>query len=549
MRPVVKGRTIVSIVAATALLGALALAVWIARFVHDQAIPFDTDEADHALPALDLLTALHHRDFGGFGRTIAAQAFYPPVHSLLCALSLLLLGPTHFAARFPSVLFFLATAVVVALATYRHVRARDGGIAWLPLGAAAITFVLAITSPAATGSAVLCMLESLGTLWCALLLSFAVSEERGAVPTRLTGLVLMTMVITLTKYSFGIVTIPAAGCAILLEHRPSDRRTVLRRVFWFGVCVGAGLGAWLSITDPYSAWRFFTSHESSGPVLGRANLLFDVKAWYRGYFVSPMVSLAVLPMILAAIHSASSLFSIRLAGLLLVFAEVMALLSTTNETRHVLFALPAAWYLSGVGAAILLERIARARRAREPAGVGLAAAIALFVLLVGFWTAERLPHLGRELQRALEGRPEFGELQEAIVAHVDAAAPILADGFSDRFSLQALRFALARRANVPSTALQLDGFPFVEKNFQRERDRKRHVDRPFLDPTFPRAPLSAVIEQRYYRYAVQVQQISKPRYRGREAEEFRRTLGGFADASYGAGDWRVVIWDLGDGQP
>ncbi len=544
-----KGRTIVSILAAGALLGALALTVWLARFVHDQTIPFDTDEGDHALPALDLLTAVLHRDAGAFGRTIAAQAFYPPVHSLFCLVSLLVFGPTHFAARLPSLLFFFATAVILALATYRHVRARGSDVTWLPLGAATITFVLAITSPEAVRSAVLCMLESLGTLWCALLLSLAVSEARSSTPPRLTGLALTTLAMTLTKYSFGIATIAAVGCAILLQHRPNDRWSALRRAVWFGVCVGVGLGAWLLITDPYSATRFVTSQESSGPVLGPANLLFDVEAWFRGYFASPVLSLAVLPMIVAAMYSASSLFSVRLAGLLLVFAGVMVFVSTTNETRHFLFALPAAWYLSGVGAAVLLERIARGRRARERAGWGLPASIALLVLLVGFFGAQRLPQLGRNLRRALEGQPEFAELQEAIATHVDTAAPILADGFSDSFSLQGLRFVLARRASIPSTALRLDAFPFEEKNFQLARDRKRHVDRPFLDPPFPRAPLSAVIEQRYYRHAVQLQRISKPRYGGQPAEEFRQALGGFSDASYRAGDWRVVIWNLGDGPP
>jgi hypothetical protein len=543
-----KGRTIVSIAAAIALLGGLALAVWLVRFVHSQDIPFDTDEADHALPALDLFTAVRRGGPIGVGRAIAAQAFYPPVHSLFGSVSMLLLGPTHFAARVPSVLFFWAAAMVVAWASYRHVRSRGGSATWLPLGAATITFVLAITSPEAIHNGVLCMLEPLGTLWCALLLGIAVRDDGSAASRRVFGLASLTIVITLTKYSFGIVAIAAVGGALLLHQSPGGWRTALRRALWFGVCVGAALCVWFLITDPHSVWRFLTGHTNDVSPLSTANLLFDVRAWYRGYFVAPLVSLAVLPLIAAAIYFERSLFPVRLAGLLLLFAEVTALASGTNEMRHSLFALPAAWYLSGVGAAVLLERIASARsRGKEPHEAGAdwrPASIALFVLLVAFWGGQRFPGLGRELRQSLEGLAEFAELQEEIAAHVDAAAPILAHGFTDQFSMQGMRFVLARGAGVPSTALQLDEFPFRRRNYLHALDRKRHIDRPFLDPTFPRAPLSAVVEHGYYRYAVQLQRMSDAGDRKAEVEELRDTLARFPNASRNAGDWRVVIWDL-----
>jgi hypothetical protein len=542
-------RAIVGVVAAAALLGALALTVWLVWFVHGQRIPFDTDEADHALPALDLSLALRHGDAGGFGRAIAAQAFYPPVHSTLCAASLLLFGPTHFAARLPSVLFFFVTAVVVAWAAYRHVKAWGGDAAWLALGSAAIAVVLAVTCPEAIDNAVLCMLEPLGTLWCALLLSRAVSEESGESARGVLVLAALTIVIALTKYSFGLPTIAAVGCAILLQPRPGDRSTAIRRGLWFSVWVAAGLAVWLLITDAHSAWRFITGHESYSPMLGRANLLFDVKAWVRGYFVSPLVSLAVLPLIATAAVSGWRRFSIRLAGLFLVFTEVMELLSTTNETRHSLFVLPAAWYLSAVGAARLIERMAPRVGARGSRGIAGPVALASFVVVVvGFWFGARLPGLEYELRRALEGKPELAELQRDIVAHLDPVSPILGNGFTDQFSLQGLRFVLAGAASVPSTALQLDAYPYSQENLQRELDRKRHVDRPFLEPTFPRAPLSAVLERGYYRYAVQLQRISGAS-RGGETEVFRRTLDRFPETSYQAGEWRVAIWDLRERTP
>ncbi|MEZ4515624.1 MAG: hypothetical protein R3C44_01900 [Chloroflexota bacterium] len=96
----------------------LVVTLFLAKGVMElSAYPFDTDEANHALPALRMAHALADGDWGGFLREVTGQNFYPrlPVSGLSPYFSMA--GPSTTAARLVSTAsLFLAVLVLFVCA-------------------------------------------------------------------------------------------------------------------------------------------------------------------------------------------------------------------------------------------------------------------------------------------------------------------------------------------------------------------------------------------------------------------------------------------------
>ena len=81
-----------------------------------QHFPFDSDEANHALPALQMALALDGGHLGEFFQRLTAQNFYPPGVTWLKALVFWLWGGTAVTARlFSAVCLFLALPVLYSI--------------------------------------------------------------------------------------------------------------------------------------------------------------------------------------------------------------------------------------------------------------------------------------------------------------------------------------------------------------------------------------------------------------------------------------------------
>ena len=142
------GIVIVSLlICASTLLLAVSLCILLIDTVNRSTIPFDTDEANHAVDGWEVYWAASNGSPQNLNEALTAQGFYPPLHSTAVALSYWLAGPSLASSRLPSVVIFALSLVLLAWLTYR-ISSRvvvDGTLRpWLPLIGAAfgVGFVL-----------------------------------------------------------------------------------------------------------------------------------------------------------------------------------------------------------------------------------------------------------------------------------------------------------------------------------------------------------------------------------------------------------------------
>ena len=81
---------------------ALVLLVFLIYTVATTTIPFDNDEANHAVDGWQVYWALVHLNPADLYRAIVSQSFYPPIHSVFVALSYVLGEPGIAASRMPT---------------------------------------------------------------------------------------------------------------------------------------------------------------------------------------------------------------------------------------------------------------------------------------------------------------------------------------------------------------------------------------------------------------------------------------------------------------
>jgi len=397
----------------SALLYAVVLVGYLGSRISTATIPFDTDEADHAVAGLEVYSALRSRDLSHVYHALTRQGFYPPVHSLLISASYLLSGGPGFASsRMPSLVMF-AAAAVLAVAVLMRSRAsqHDGAEAherWL---AAAWIAWLFVTSPLIVVNSVLCMLEIMGcALLCVLLLCCIRIERDERMPRAVNMLLVggILAVLTLTKYTFGLfMTIGCTGAVLLTSSKnmPLQKRGQLCVLLLAPVVVTAC--AWCVLSDWHSIKGFFTSHPAYTSLLSVENLFFYPAVILTEYHIQWTVGSIVL--LLAAYGAVKQWgsFVVRACAISILAAMVVLTISTTNEARHILVVMPCVWLLAGLG---LLCGWCRLRLALSSKGIsGFPVAVAPFVL-IWIFLPFRLPDLPDQITAAWEGTPELAAM-------------------------------------------------------------------------------------------------------------------------------------------
>ncbi len=516
--------------------GMLALIAYLTNSAIHERAPFDTDEADHAVAGLDLFTSIGRGDAGQIFDSIRRQSFYPPVQSFVTAISYALTGPTLASSRVPSIVCFAAYFLAVAATVVRLLRRSPlGNDRNVVLFSATMALVLGFSSPETVENSVLCMLEPLGMLLVAWLLLLLADDESGArtsAKRTLEGVVLS--LIMLTKYSFGVVVIPAYVAATL-HHRyqaaggSGDAKigSYLKNMEAI-LCFCIVLAGWISVTDRYSMLRFFIGHPSSGSMFRAEHLLFYPRGWLFAYTPHALLAVALIPLIALGGWSFRNLLITKYALWSLLLACVIFTISTTDELRHFLIVLPGLWVLAGLGVAKLLQKN------RMLVAIG-------FSFLLIYSGATKIDGLPDRLRRAYEGTGTFYKLQEFVSDNVQPDSPILANGLSDQFSPQMLRWLLARNGKLRYPETRLEVYPFRPENYQRAIERKRHIDRPWLVSDFPKEPLQAVVDRGYYQFAVQLRNTRVTSYRGEPAEEFSEVTKDMQQKKLRVGEWEVVV--------
>lgn len=418
-----------------------------------QQFPFDADEANHALPALQMALALDGGNLGEFFQLLLAQTFYPPGVTWLKALVFWLWGGTAVTARlFSAVSLFLAVPVLYAICLE-----IDEQYGWLS-GLLAAALTLSMTSLLVNGTLV--MLETPGLLVSLLALWAYVRASKRPSPARLLLASVFLILTVLTKYTYGAVTLTAVALSELVPVLDSVRQGV--RTFpwrrWLFLFAPLLLVLLLWLTRPGSL---------SGAV-DYAQPLSANDAWlsWRGF--------AYYPLSLARFETPAPLFAlVNLAGLawavanwrkpgiqllLVYFLAGMGLIMLINHPfnpRFIATFVPALHLLTAVMLTNLLLPLRHRWRQAVPLLLGG------LLLLAGWQGARTLPQrfalFGSRLEVEYETQPVLNALAAWLKGEIPTNARFLLVNPWDQFSAEAMTWQLAAKNHstwvVPSLIL------------------------------------------------------------------------------------------------
>jgi hypothetical protein len=495
-------------------IAALTLLIILVHTVATTTIPFDSDEAEHAVDGWQVYHSLIRLNLVDWFQAITSQAFYPFINSFFVAIAYLLAGASVVSSRIPSVLFFALTVFGLGWLIFTIAQRQEDAVnpadQWFPWTGAIFAIALAITSPIFVTNAVLCMLEMTGAMLAILLMLIGdqidqIRHQR----SRLIGMAIaafVVMAIVLTKYSFGLFYIPGLLVALVTATKPGK----LGRQVWLETTVVLGIYAavlvlWILVTDRPTMWMFFTNHPSYVDVWSVENFLYYPIVWLNEYSTKKPVGLLSLTFaVIGAVRYWKHL-PVRVAVWSILAATVVLGISTTNSQRHILVIAPAIWMLAGLGLVKVLQWLNRRIKTR-PFVVGT---IGLIWALLIVCAIEPASQLQARLIKVFEGLPVYAEMQEFGLQGVDLNQPVLLLGFNtDQYNLLAIRWRAAVLSGKRLEDLNIDQFPFE----QRERYLQRTGRKPqkvSVDPSFPRQPLDAILDSGYYAYIIETRNLQE----------------------------------------
>ncbi|MBE9039532.1 hypothetical protein IQ235_01815 [Oscillatoriales cyanobacterium LEGE 11467] len=533
--------TFVSLAIATM---ALVLLVFLVYTVATTSIPFDNDEANHAVDGWQVYRAIVHLNLPDLYRAIVSRSFYPPIHSVFVAMSYGLGEPGIATSRMPTV--FIGAIAVLGMAglVFGISYSESKTDRWLPIAGATFSVTLAICSLTFILNSVICMLEMTGAMLGILLIAIAHGVDRchrwrsGWVAAS----AIAVMAIFLTKYSFGLFF----GCGLIaallgeafpqaivrkpasLFHGQTRRDLTIVLIIYATI-----LGLWLSIAHRPTIWRFFTGHPSYASFWSMENLLFYPKVWLSDYSSHAIVGFFALILAIVGAVGYWHYLCVRVAAWSALAATGILTISTTNSLRHLFVVVPGMWMLAGLGLVEVLRLLRHSRGDR----VVVRAIVLLWTLLVISAIKPSL-RLHDELIATFEGLPIYTQMQDFALQNVDLHRPGLLVGFtSDQYRLLAMRWRAAVLSDQSLEDLDLDYFPFDT----RERSLHRTHRKPqmaSIDPNFPREPLQAVLDRKYYAWAIETREGNEP------IDVSLRALQGYPHRTEVFEDWQIIIYQL-----
>jgi hypothetical protein len=499
---------------------------------------FDTDEASHATPALELYVAVQRHDIVHFGRAIFQQSFYPPVHSLTILPSYLILGPSLATTRIPTVVTFAVLLIAVAAFTFRTTSQISGAGSGIAFVATAAIIYFVSTSPVLIQNAVLCMLELLGCLWVILLLwlCWRLDNSPSKRWARAWALAMGLLVIALTKYLFGAIAIPAIVAAILTGPKlRTGKRSQLIEAKDVLVVLAAGLGFWFVVAGFRGALRFAFDQPQYAPFFSAENLFYYPRVWLNDFHLHPVFGLATALLACWGAIKGWNRFAVRTASWVTFFSLLILTISLNNQPRHLAFAAPCIWFLAALGLAQLLVMLVEAGRSRMVQSVSLIVMFA-FLSLSAFQRAEELQP---QLTYAFEG--QYGDRNEAmqsyILDNVDLEGRVLILGLFDQLNAMAIRWQSAIATGRASSEISVATWPqFDLKGGRMPSDGAGGDD-------YEAVVLRAAAIQGYYSQIVVVHSKNST---APYVDAAPSALRDFKSTSRLFDDFRIDIFDLGD---
>jgi hypothetical protein len=424
---------------------------------------FDTDEASHATPVLELYVAAQRRDIAHFVQAIFEQSFYPPVHSLTVLPSYLIAGPSLVTTRIPTVVTFAVLLIAMAVLTYRTITQIAGqGIGVALVATAAIVYFIS-TSPVLIQNAVLSMLELIGCIGVMMLLwlCWRLDQSSSGYWVRAFTLALGLLVVTLTKYSYGIFAIPGIVMAILIQSKPiTIKKSQLIEAGAVLIILAVGLGLWFIGAGPRGALMFALDQPRYAPFFSVENLFYYPRVWLTDFHLNPFFGLATALLACWGVIKGWSHFAVRTASWITFFSLLILTISLNNQPRHFTFAALCVWFLAAHGFAQMLAISVTTDRVRIAQSIFL---IVIFAFL-GLSMLQRAGELQPMLTYAFEG--QYGDRNEAmqsyILDHVDFEGNILILGLFDQLNHIAIHWKSAIVTGRAPSEISVDTWPRID---------------------------------------------------------------------------------------
>ena len=420
--------------------------------ISDINIPFDTDEADHANAGLEIYWHLTKGSLSSFLTAISSQSFYPPLHSFIVAICYKLFGITLFSSRISSILLLILSAVTL---TYSVIRTTN--IKLVSIQSAftlSVTLMLLTNNPIFVENGALCMLELQGVFLCSLILLATTT------PVNLASCItisVLSFLLFLTKYNFGIFLIPAISFSYILTDK--------KLAFIYSLLTFAFIALWLNFTNIESFKYFLTGHPSYAPILSSSNLLFEIKAWFFEYHQS--IGIAIVTTILAflSLTNPKENFALLYSIFGVVGTLVILLMSTTNESRHFIVAAPLMWFMA-LYVLVRLENYS-----------SLTQILRVLVLVLAIHSSFLMNNKVRKIiVRGMEGHPSYEQAITFLTEKTDPTVPGLVIGNHDKLSIEAVQWYAAKLHNLPYSAVKFDSFPFDAEKVNNSIKRGRNSD-------------------------------------------------------------------------
>lgn len=441
-----------------------------------QHFPFDTDEANHALPALHMALVLEAGNLGDFFRLLTAQNFYPPGVTWLKALVFWLWGGTAVTARlFSAVCLFLVGTVLYAICL--EIDEKHG---WLS-GLITASLTLVMTSLLMNGTLV--MLETPGLLVSLLALWGYLRAGKRPSPGRLLLTSLFLILTVFTKYTYGAATLTAVALTELTLVTGNFRHGLRALPWWrwFALFAPLALALLLWLVRPGNL----------NAVVGYAQPLSQNESWlsWRGF--------AYYPLSLARFETPAPLFAlVNLVGLgwgfanwrrfgirllLFYFLAGMGLIMVINHpfnSRFIATFVPALHLLTAVMLTNLLLPLRHRWRQAVPLLLGG------LLLLAGWQSARTLPQrftlFGSRLEVEYETQPVLNDLAAWLKDEISPNARFLLINPWDQFSAEAMTWRLAVEHqitwNVPAMILP----PATAENLAQFRQHLQESEVQFV---------------------------------------------------------------------
>lgn len=454
-------------------------------------IPFDTDEADHANAGWELYFFLSRGDFWGVWNAFIRQSFYPPLHSIIVAISYIVWGASYFSSRASSLLLYSFSALSLAIVAFRFCREQTQS-SKIAVFASLLSLLGFLACPIAIENSALCMLELLGVFLSIIFIGLIVSN-------RFMLATIALVLLTFSKFSFGIF-LGMGWFAFLL-----CRLFLIRnfREFSFHILIFImPLICWAVLSDAGSMWWFIVGHPSYDPILSSENLFFELRAWINNYSATRAQGLVYFIGFIYGSYLFRKEPRIQALFLITLTAFSLLLLSTTNEARHFIIVAPIIWFVASAGVGIALDK------GKISPAVQLGLALILCFLV---WGLVGLSSQVRGLVTTeMEGKAGYDKLADFIFDRVSSNEPILFIGPFDQFGIEYLRWKGAVRADIPYSLTRIDSFPYRDDKNLTALKRKRNLELPYKDPSKPKSPLREVLGAHYYRYLVTIRKIGSP---------------------------------------